>query len=362
MTLLIQQYLRTHSLADLEQGYSIKVKRHRVFPNLVLLKYDQINTKMTPMTRECRGIILDEDDDWRVVCYSYKRFHNLNGETWGDEIDFSTARVQEKIDGSLIQLFFYKNLWFIASSGTPDASGEVMGTKTTLADLFWKVWDDLGYNLPENTDQCFAFELCSPQNRVVVRHKKPRIVLHGVRHLPTLRELNPVVEAHYNKWECVKSYSFTDVDAIIEMADKLDPINEGEGFIICDTNYHRVKIKGERYRRMAHFRDTLSTRSILEIVRNNEGDEAFIGFEEHLPLFWKIRDKYSLLLGEMIGFYDAIKDIEQRKDFALKAVLKYYSGGLFSMRHGKIDSFKTYLAQMKIQHLEEWLGIKYMGL
>jgi len=360
--LKIQEYLSTNTLDDLERDYAIKVKRHSQYPNLVLLKYNQIETKMTPMTRELRGIILDESDNWKVVCFSYKRFPNLNGETWGDEIDWETARVQTKEDGSLCQLFYYDNDWRVATSGTPDASGEVMGTKTTFADLFWKTWNNLGYELPKETNKCFSWELCCPENKVVTRHKKPRIVLHGARDIISLKELNPVIEAHYNNWECVKSYPFTDTDTVIEMANKLDPINEGEGFVICDKNYHRVKVKSEAYRRVAHFRDTLSTRAILEIVRNNEGEEAFIGFEEHLPLYNKINAKFQFLAGEIFGFYDAIKHIENQKEFALIAVKKSYSGILFGIRHGKFDSVKSYLAEIKIQTLENWLDIKFVEI
>ena len=46
------------------------------------------------------------------------------GESSADAIDWSTARVMEKLDGSLATLYWYKGEWHVSSSGVPDASSE----------------------------------------------------------------------------------------------------------------------------------------------------------------------------------------------------------------------------------------------
>lgn len=58
-----------------------------------------------PIVQECRGLILDEAEGWRVVCMPYKKFFNF-GEDCCADIDWSTAKVQEKLDGSLISLYW----------------------------------------------------------------------------------------------------------------------------------------------------------------------------------------------------------------------------------------------------------------
>ena len=40
--------------------------------------------------RECRAIILDRDNDWKVISYPYNKFFNY-GEKWADPIGKSTA-------------------------------------------------------------------------------------------------------------------------------------------------------------------------------------------------------------------------------------------------------------------------------
>ena len=158
--MLIQEYLRTKTLAELNADLGIKATRHKTYPNLVLLKYDQIDSPQAhPIVVECRGLILDEANDWEVVCRPYDRFFNY-GDGHASDIDWTTARVYEKLDGSLMMLYWYDEKWHVASSGTPDAGGQVnQETGLTFADLFWKTWNDLGYKLPLVQKTCYMFSV-----------------------------------------------------------------------------------------------------------------------------------------------------------------------------------------------------------
>jgi hypothetical protein len=325
----------------------------------VLLKYNQLNTEINELTRECRGLILD-DTNWDVVCYSMKRFPNY-GEGWGDKVDFSTARVYTKEDGSLIQLYYYDGRWNCSTSGTPDASGQVLNTDKTFADLFWGVWDKLGYKLPEDTNNCYFFELMTKYNRVVVRHTEPRLVLLGGRRLSDFKELNPVVEAHINGWECVKIHNFGSLEEVIETANKLEGLKD-EGFVLCDENFNRCKIKSKDYVAIAHLKEGFTTRRLLEIVRGNEGGEFVQYYPEYKDLYHEIKAKYERLLGQMEGYYEAIKDIDDKKQFALKATTQKFSGSLFGVKNGKFKDFRHALAEMNLKQLEEWLGLKFLEL
>jgi len=54
----------------------------------------------------CRGIILDAEDDWRVVSLPYVKFFNY-GESYADKtLDWTTAKVYEKLDGSMVTLYW----------------------------------------------------------------------------------------------------------------------------------------------------------------------------------------------------------------------------------------------------------------
>jgi len=354
-------FIKEHGLEYLSNKYFINVKRHKDYPNLVLLKYNQLESPLgVKIVQQCRGIILDSDDNWKVISYPYDKFFNY-GEGHAAEIDWENARVYEKLDGSLMTVYHYDLGWHVATSGTPDASGEVMNTEMTFEKLFWKVWDELGYVLPTDENVCYMFEMMTPYNRIVVRHQENRIVLHGARRLSDFRELNPVVEGHNHQWETVKTFPLTSWDEIIEASKSLDPM-ESEGYVVADTNYNRVKVKSPQYVALAHIKDTFSTRRILEIVRTNENEEFLSYYPEYAGIYWEIRCKYERLLGQIEGAYDAIKGIDDRKSFALLAKDFKFSGALFGMKFGNLKSFKDYLADMQIKYLEDWLKIKLINL
>lgn len=356
-------FLKQHGLEHLKDKYSIKVSRHNKYNNLVLLKYHQLNTPKNIITNQCRGIILDEADNWRVISRGYDRFFNYGENNYKSKIDWSTSRIYEKLDGSLMTLYHYDNQWHIATSGTPDASGPVNGhTSATFKDLFWKVWHELGYRLPDDTNVCYMFELLTPYNRVVVVHKDNRIVLHGARGLSDFRELNPVEIAKQNNWESVKTYSFDTWGEVLEASKELDPF-KNEGFVVVDANFNRVKIKNYKYVWWARMADTIGTkpsRRILEFIADNENDEflAYLDdYPEYTRLYIEIRARFERLLGEMEGFWEASTGAPDRKAFAQRVKHKKYSGILFAREYDGVsfrDSIKE-IAERNIKTLEAWL-------
>lgn len=81
---------------------------------------------------------------------------------------------REKLDGSLMTLYFYGERWRVASSKLPEGNGKlpttIAGTEGwTMAQLFWEIFYQKGYNLPNDTECCYMFEMTSPANLVVVR-------------------------------------------------------------------------------------------------------------------------------------------------------------------------------------------------
>ena len=95
----LQEYLLNGgSLDELNERFLVKHRRHTDYDNLVLFTYG-IGCKFDqPFHRECRGIILDQANNWECVSRPYDKFYNI-GEPLAAEIDWNTAVVQEKLDG-----------------------------------------------------------------------------------------------------------------------------------------------------------------------------------------------------------------------------------------------------------------------
>jgi hypothetical protein len=384
----LQKFLRNpeNKPADLTDKYAIAVKRHPKYPNLVLFKYSQIESPFAEkIVQECRGIILDESNNWAVVSYPYNKFFN-HGEGHAAPIDWATARVYEKVDGSLMTLYWYDNQWHVASSGTPDAGSNLYGTAFTFADLFWKVWRELGYKMPDDkidTQFCYMFELCTPHNKIVVQHTANRLVFHGYRMLidfpdadPSIRtalpadyeEGKPEDQAHRG-WEIVKSYSLGSIEDVLKTLEHIPP-TDGEGYVVCDAKFNRIKVKTPQYVALHHMRDGMGSRRMLEIVRSNESEEFLNYFPEFKSLHAQIKEKYLGLVNHLETEWNKVKDMDTgeegsadhqkscRKEFALAIRNVPHNGILFALRNGQIESIKQGLREMHIKHLVESLKIK----
>ena len=357
----LQDYLINRGLTELVEEYKIKVNRHSAIDNLVCLKYSQLESPMgEKIVQQCRGIILDEANNWEIVSYPYDKFFNY-GEAHAPKLDWDTAKVYEKLDGSLMTLYFYRGEWRVSSSGMADATGDVSDFGFTFAQLFWKVWRELGYELPRDTEHCYMFELMTPFNRIVVRQYGNDLILHGVRNLKTLQESDPHLWGDKYGWHVVETYPLQTLEEILAATNKIDPM-KGEGYIVCDAQFKRVKIKSPQYVAIAHLRSGFSSRRMLEIVATNEGEEFLNYYPEWTDLYRLIRAKFDALAKNIEHKYNQHKDIEVQKDFALAIKHLPYSGILFDLRKGKTNSVRESLARTPIQKLESLLQIDYVDL
>lgn len=359
----VQMFLRGGgTLKDLEEVYAINIKRHQKYNNLVLLKYDQIDSPMNEkLVHECRGLILDESKDWEIICHPFDKFFNY-GEGPAAEIDWGTAKFQEKLDGSLCTLYWYKGEWHVATSGTPDASGKINDTELTFKDLFWQVFEEECYDLPFPFENCFnfMFELMTKHNRIVVHHPVNKLRLIGMRNIGADVEYN--IEQYHielrTPFKKVEVFPLQTMDQAIESFNKIDPVRS-EGYVVVDATFNRIKVKHPGYVALHQMKDSIvkSKRAIVEVVRRNETSEFLTYFPEYREEFEDCTIRYHLLQQELLESYEKIKNIPVQKDFALEAVKTKCSGALFMLRSNKVDSIPSYLREMRIENLMDILGL-----
>ena len=359
----LQNFLRNNPPEDL-QKIGVYFRQHSKYPNLYQFTYDQIESsdyKTNPIVIESRGVILDRDNDWSVVARPFDRFFNL-GEGCAAKFDWATSRIQEKVDGSLCIVYFYDGNWQVATKGTPDASGNVNGYSFTFAELFWKIANDQGVTkfLEEHGHKryTYLFELTSFFNRVVVPYRNSKLTLLGARRDDGI-ELSSEFYAPFPAVNVVKEYNFNSVQDMVAFAKNLNG-TEGEGFVVVDNNFNRVKVKGENYLALAHMKEGFGPRRVLEVVRNAELEEFkkyLDAFPEMQPLFDEVKGKFETFANEIETEYETIKSIEDQKEFALKAVNSKLSGALFQKRKMGV-SIKKYMAEMNIKHLSDLLNLR----
>jgi len=286
----------------------------------ILLKYHQIDSafaKDVPAVRECRGLIL-EKSTLRPMSYPFYRFFNA-GESCADTVDYSTARVYKKEDGSLIGLYWDWVLgeWAVQTSGTPDANTPVGINDITFRELFLSTLNCDLFRF--NTDYCYMFELCTPLNVVVTPHIDSYVKVLAIRNMLNLTELSHTNVSN----ECsrlglsqVDSYTF-DVKNLVDIVKGLPAVEEG--YVVCDAQFNRVKVKNPAYVALHHLKDSLSKSDLFEVIFKGEVDEVVA----LMPNFAQpLNDRYKFFTDTVATVSELLNDLHTapyttKKDFAL---------------------------------------------
>jgi RNA ligase len=341
---LIEALMRARQdwLEHLQDHYRIKATRSEC-GRLVSLKYNQLESPMhEALVAQCRGMVVDTATG-AVLAWPYDKFWNY-GEPLADAIDWSTATVQEKLDGSLMIVYFdpANGEWRVASSGHPTAGGMFdADSSRTFAQGFWDTWTQLGMRKPDDRGACYMFELCTQANRVVVRHERPRIVLHGARrasgHELSYAEVSEL--AAQQGWEHARTYPVTTVEEALAAAAELDAL-QTEGFVVVDGAGRRLKIKSPRYVALHHLKGEATPRRAIELWQSGETSELLACFPEMagviLPVQALLEDTVALALTETerLGQRPELT----QKDFAFAVKDEPWGGLAFAVRrHGVKD-------------------------
>ena len=277
----ILEFLNSH-LNDWEEiltqePYHIKVKRDGEY---ILLSYSQLNSDFTnPIVRECRGSIFKiVNGQFKCVCMPFYKFANY-GESYADTINWREAVVMEKIDGSLIKVW-WDEVWHVSTNNTIDAYKAYLGNYPGLS--FGHIFNmTLGYNSDEllkwlNKDYVYMFELISPLTRVVVPYKEYYLYYLSSRNMKTFEE-----SLYTDEWDVMASFgirrpirypasSLNDCIKLVESFGK-----DMEGLVVSDNQYHRIKVKGPEYLIAAHAANNgvMGLSTALDLIRREAVDD-----------------------------------------------------------------------------------------
>jgi len=342
-----------------EPPYFVKTKREDDF---VLLKYEQFQSDFNlQLVRECRGIILDESDGYRPVCVPFTKFGNI-GESYVPEIDWTTAYVQEKVDGSLIKLWHYKSDWHISSNGEIDARNAHIHSallkkarRTDLYSIFVEAWDKTGIHMESlDKDFTYMFELISPYNRVVVRYGETAVRHIGTRNNLTFLECE--IDIGIPKPHMLP---FRTLDECIENAKRLGD-NE-EGYVIVDRYFNRIKVKSPRYVALNHLSQGMTTYgNIVEIIQKSEQDEFLTYFPEYRDVFNDILHHIDAFTSRQTVALAEIQSAEfdSRKSLADVVMKTECPACLFVLIDGKEASPRDWLMSRPANKILQYIGLE----
>lgn len=258
----------------LKDEYKIVIKEE--YP-LAIFNYGIDCDFADPIVQEARGIIIDLET-LNVVCWPFRKFGNYN-ESYADKIDWNTARVQDKIDGSIIKMWWNRTTgrWQFSTNGTINAETTLANqmTQETFLDVIKKAdnYNEIVLRLADlSKDHTFIFELVSPETQVVVKYPVSHLYHIGTRNNISGMEINSDIGI-----EKPKEYFLKSLDDCLSAAYDLNKSDDGlihdvkkEGFVVVDDNWNRIKIKSPDYlmlHRMS-FNSNFSKERIVGMIRD----------------------------------------------------------------------------------------------
>ncbi|MCU0677607.1 MAG: hypothetical protein MUE69_33100 [Myxococcota bacterium] len=369
--LLILDELRSKSLQQLRTERGIKARVHGYKASL---NYDQIEARDDdPVAQQCRGLVLAtrdgspmvEDaplDDLIVLARPFDRFFN-HGQGAAASIDIERATVWEKVDGTLIVVYFdeISGAWCVATRAVCEGDVPLGGWthhtfrtlfETTLREQYKVAWYDWTSLLDRPTT--YLFELCTPTNQVVVKHETPTIWALGSRsyggHEYGVRDdlIVPVCPSH----------NLASHDDVMALVRDRDPARH-EGVVlsqeIAPGQVARVKVKNAGYLALSRVKDiTASPRGVMTLILGGHLDDALdVMMPDARNRALRMADGLRDFVADVDGTYHTIRVAigggdehgmrEHRKAFAIAAKSHRGFDVLMALYNGQATTCAEYL-------------------
>jgi len=289
------------------------------YGNAVLVPRDDEIIKM------CRGLVLDGTG--KVMNYPFDRFFNAH-EKECDIVDWDSAEILEKLDGSLISVWWTGTEWEVTTRGSFYPNENAHNFKETFSRLFYN-WK---YLSPGYT---YMFELISTENRIVTKYNEEFVTLIGARDLYGMKEINQKNLDKLAEFIGVRRPNRFKATNIVECRNLFEDMNDDEeGIIIVDQYMNRMKLKQESYLKMAKI-ISLKSQDVLDyMLGRTELDEDFTDMPELKEKIEDVRRVHDEVKEYSENIYNNIKHIESQKEFASHACNHTVKGILFSLRKG----------------------------
>ncbi len=356
----IQEFLRNekYSLEVLydklaTKPYNLKIKREN---GLALFHYSINSDFSLPIVNEARSLILEEEN-FNVVCHSFNRFYNY-GEKNAATIDWKSVRVFEKVDGSIIRLYWWNGEWRTSTTSTINANRAYVGNTTkTYSKLFWKAWKHIDLR-SLNKNYTYTFEIVSPDINSVVRYDKTK--LYHIGTFDNVNEMEVEVNIGVQKPHL---YKFSSLNDCIEF-NKNTVAADHEGFVAVDGEYNRIKIKAEDWVKAHKLYNNSkpTTTNWIEMIRSGEIDEYLAYFPAAAEDFQKVKRTYELLVKdykwlENDVLYSMSVQFRNKKGYAMAVqnflAEKYHSFAFYVFDRGNAIDWLNSLSSKKLAELIE---------
>jgi hypothetical protein len=272
----IKDYLISgKTLTDLKQEFNIYMNFDEVHP-LVVFDYTMLSPKESEITKEARGLILNTKT-FDVVSMSLPAFYENDSEyskTTLNQIDWESARLLTKYDGTQITLYHFEDKWLLGTRFIPVGVWTVYSINSpinsiTWTELFHECLEENNTSFSaftENLDKnlCYTFEIATPKNKGGISYDKYILKLISVVDLKSEKEVpidNILANFEHEDFYRPEYFNVYSVEDCLGYLEVYSNPNKYEGFVLVDKYYNRVKFRNQLY---VNKLNTLSTGDELD--------------------------------------------------------------------------------------------------
>lgn len=357
-------YINSHENWEQELSkapYSLKISYNGPY---VLFKYQQFISDMgLRLCQEARGAIFRRVNNKfiPISIAMYKFFNAAERYSAINSLDWKTATISEKVDGSLMRLAYDKfdNNWLLSSNGTIYAHN-VDVANTNFEEIFISIiggqqeYENLLNQLDK--DYCYFFEMVSSYNLICVHYDEAGIYYLGRRNMITLEEDNEILE--YGNIKHPKTYNLYSLSDCIAAANEFK--EDFEGFVVKDAEWHRVKIKTPWYIALHKLRGNgpLTILRVVEMWQNDTLDDFIAYYPEMREFIDDVIQHICNFITQCDFAWNGINKDGSRADFAREAntykpVVRAY---LFAYLDHKVEDSIAYFKNMRARALATHLA------
>jgi hypothetical protein len=338
--------------------------------HVVMLRYLEKNYD-NDCIRKTRGIIFDKNTK-NIICYPLEGKISLH--QFKTLVPWNETVIEESIDGTLINMYYYNNKWNYSTRSTLD--GECFwNCKQSFKELFIETFKQYKINKSNlNTNFTYSFVLCHPKTRNVSLYKKSRIYHVLTRDLKTNNEINlhiGIPKPKILKLDEINNINCNNYEDIIKYCSKLHFNFEGVMLYSKDRLY-RTKIKGKKHVKVKNLRGNHSNiyYTIVHYLKepsNNKINLLLKYYPEYTDIYSLIIQKLDIIKSELLHIYTEIKKLKN-KNFRYhtkykKAIKQLHEQYIYLIKSYKpaIHKYKPCINDRKIKHyLYKEIHIPYL--
>lgn len=282
---------------------------YKKYGTVAIFKYDKTVKYGTELQRQSRGAIIDLSTN-KVVCTSFNGCLSL--EQFKTNVIVDNCIVEENIEGTLINLYFYNNIWKISTKFSLNADETKFRSNKTFRQLF---------------DELFSIDTSILDNKFtysfIIVHKELRLVTpvteNKIYHIETTNNTtgekiycdigikHPKILFSGNKYAAQNANidTFDTFDTITDKLNEQEWLTRGYMLYSIDRKNHCSLINPnyDKVRQLVSNQNDIRYISLESLFYKHNNNEILRYFPEYNELFVKTVIDYNMFKKQLYKFY-----------------------------------------------------------